>query len=447
LIADILLKNANAYTNGELSSCCLAIDDGKILKIGKEPNMPKADRQINLRNLLLLPGLIDVHVHLRDEGKSYKEDFYSGTATAAAGGITTVLDMPNNEPVTMSVEALRNRIRKAERKILVNVGFYSEFPKNLEEIKAIVDEGAVAFKLYMTEQVGGLNINDEHALVKAFQTVRKANTLVAVHAEDNLLLKRNEARLKKAGGNDIKAFLKAHPENVEVKAIERLIRIVRETMTPIHFCHVSTEKGLNIVIDGKKSKLPISSETTPHHLFLSTKELKQKGTIVLTMPPVRSKRHISALWRGIKNRWIDVVASDHAPHTLEEKKAKKIWNVKVGIPGLETTLPLLLTEVNKKNLALKDVVRLMAEKPAEIFWLKRRGFLKEGNYADFTVVDLKRKHKIDSSKFHSKAKFSPFDGRTVIGKAVKTFVNGVLVMDEGELVAEAGCGRVIRKKE
>jgi len=447
LIADILLKNANAYLNGKLSSCCLAIDDGKILKIGKEANMPKANRQIDLKNLLLLPGLIDVHVHLRDEGKSYKEDFYSGTAAAAAGGVTTVLDMPNNEPVTMSAETLRKRRRKAEKKILVNVGFYSEFPKNLEEIEAIVNEGAVAFKLFLAEQVGGLNINDDDVLIEAFQRVKKLKAFVAVHAEDNALLKKNEAKLKKAEDKSVKSFWKAHSERVEVKAIERLIKFVKQTMTPIHFCHVSTEKGLKTLIDGKKSNLPISSETTPHHLFLSIKDLKQKGTIAITMPPVRSKRHISALWRGVKDGWIDVLASDHAPHTLEEKKASNIWDVKVGIPGLETTLPLLLTEVNKKRLVLKDIVRLMVEKPVEIFGLKGRGFLKEGYYADLTVVNLKKKHKIDSSKFHSKAKYSPFDGRTVIGKPVKTFVNGVLVMDDGDILAEVGCGKIIQKKE
>mgnify|MGYP006270774125 CR=1 FL=1 len=164
MITDIILGNTKAYINKEIVDCSLAIDNGKIFKIGKEANMPKAQKKTDLKNLLVLPGLIDAHVHLRGQGKAYKEDFYSGTAAAAAGGITTVLDMPNNEPVTMNAEALKNRIRIAKRKILVNVGFYSEFPRNMKEIEDVVEEGAVAFKLFMTEQVGGLNIDEDSAL-------------------------------------------------------------------------------------------------------------------------------------------------------------------------------------------------------------------------------------------------------------------------------------------
>jgi dihydroorotase-like cyclic amidohydrolase len=162
------------------------------------------------------------------------------------------------------------------------------------------------------------------------------------------------------------------------------------------------------------------------------------------MPPVREKHHMAALWEGIRDGSIDIIASDHAPHMLEEKQAKSVWDVKVGIPGLETTLPLLLTEVERGRLAIADIVRLMAENPAETYCLKDRGCLKEGNHADLTVVDLNKEYKIDSSRFHSKAKYSPFDGWLVRGKPVKTFVNGRLIMDEGEIVAKPGSGAVIR---
>ena len=447
MIVDLVLSNAKAYLKKEIVDCSLAIDDGKILKIGKEAIMPKAQAKTDLKNLLVLPGLIDAHVHLRGQEKAYKEDFYSGTAAAAAGGITTVLDMPNNDPVTMSAETLRNRMAEAKRKVLVNVGFYSEFPRNVEEIAKIVEEGAVAFKLFMTEQVGGLNIDDDRALVEAFKIISGLKILVAVHAEDKATLEKAEDDFKRASRNDIEAFLKAHSENVEVKAIKRLLNIAEQTNMHIHFCHVSTENGLKTIIDGKKSRMPITCEATPHHLLLSVDDLKQTGTLALTMPPVREKHHTEALWKGVKNGWIDILASDHAPHTLEEKKAKVVWDVKVGIAGLETTLPLLLTEVKRRQLSLANVVRLMAEKPAEIFKLKGGGYLKEGNNADLTVVDLKRKYRIDASKFHSKAKYSPFDQWTVEGKPTKTFVNGQLIMDNGEIVAEAGSGKIIRRKQ
>jgi len=447
LIVDLVLSNAKAYLKKEIVDCSLAIDDGKISKIGKEAIMPKAQAKIDLKNLLVLPGLMDAHVHLRGQGKAYKEDFYSGTAAAAAGGITTVLDMPNNDPATMSAETLRNRMAEAEKKVLVNVGFYSEFPRNVKEIAKIVEEGAVAFKLFMTEQIGGLNIDDDHALVEAFKIISRLKMSVAVHAEDKTTIKKAEDKFKRAHRNDIEAFLKAHSENVEVKAIKRLLSIAEQTNVHTHFCHVSTENGLKAIIDGKKSRPPITCEATPHHLLLSVDDLKRIGTLALTMPPVREKHHTEALWDGVKNGWIDILASDHAPHTLQEKKAKVVWDVKVGIPNLETTLPLLLTEVKRGRLSIADVVRLMAEKPAEIFKLKGRGYLKEGNNADLTVVDLKRKYKIEASKFHSKAKYSPFDQWTVEGKPVKTFVNGQLIMDYGEIVAEAGSGKIIRREK
>ncbi len=447
MIVDLVLSNAKAYLKKEIVDCSLAIDDGKIFKIGKEAIMPKAQAKTDLKNLLVLPGLIDAHVHLRGQEKAYKEDFYSGTAAAAAGGITTVLDMPNNDPVTMSAETLRNRMAEAKKKVLVNVGFYSEFPRNVEEIAKIVEEGAVAFKLFMTEQVGGLNIDDDRALVEAFKIISGLKISVAVHAEDKTMLKKAEDEFKRANRNGIEAFLKAHSENVEVKAIKRLLSIAEQTNVHTHFCHVSTENGLKAIVDGKKSRMPITCEATPHHLLLSVDDLKRTGTLALTVPPVREKHHSTALWDGIKKGWIDILASDHAPHTLQEKKAKVVWDVKVGIPNLETTLPLLLTEVNRGRLSIVDVARVMAEKPAEIFKLKSRGYLKEGNNADLTVVDLKRKYKIEASKFHSKAKYSPFDQWTVEGKPVKTFVNGQLIMDNGEIVAKAGSGKIIRREK
>jgi dihydroorotase len=162
------------------------------------------------------------------------------------------------------------------------------------------------------------------------------------------------------------------------------------------------------------------------------------------MPPVRERNHIAALWDGIRNGSIDLIASDHAPHTIEEKEAQSIWDVKVGIPGLETTLSLMLTEVKRGRLTIGDIAVLMSENPAKIYRLRGRGTLREGNTADLTVVDLSRKYKIDSSLFHSKAKYSPFDGRAVEGKTSKTFVNGQLIMDEDEIVAKPGSGMIIR---
>jgi dihydroorotase len=446
LTVDLVLNHAKAYVNNETVECSLAIDDGRIFRIGKETIMPNSDVRNDLSGLLILPGLIDAHVHLRDEGKAYKEDFLSGTAAAAAGGFTTVLDMPNNEPVTMSTETIRSRMTIAKTKILVDVGFFSEFPNDLDEMTRMVKEGAIAFKLYMTERVGGLNIDDDAALLRAFDTVRKLETLVAVHAEDRGSLDGVVRKLEQAGRNDINAYFKAHSETIEVKAIRRLLKISEKTNTRVHFCHVSSENGLKVICNEKDSTALVTCETTPHNLCLSTRDIRKTGMLGLTMPPVRTRRHTAALWKGVKNGCIDILASDHAPHALEEKKAGAVWNVKAGIPGLETTIPLLLTEVNRQRLSIGDIVRLMAEKPAEIFKLRGKGELTEGYNADLTVVDMKKKWRIDASKFQSKAKFSPFNGRQVEGKPFKTFVRGQLVMDDGQIVGRPGSGGIIRSE-
>ncbi|MCL4430399.1 MAG: dihydroorotase family protein [Chloroflexi bacterium] len=445
MIVDSVLTNAKAYLGGQIVDCSIAIEEGKIQKIGKETQMPQADEKTDLQNLLVLPGLIDEHVHLRDEGKAYKEDFASGTAAAAAGGFTTVLDMPNNDPVTMSVETLRNRMRVAQRKLLINVGFYSEFPKKLPEVQGIVSEGAVGFKLFMGCQIGGLNIGDDQALQEAFKEVANLKVPIAVHAEDQASLTANEEKLKQAKKTGTADFLRAHTETVELKAIQRLLKISAQTDVRLHFCHVSTQEGLNAISEAKKSGRTVTCEVTPNHLLLSSDDLKRYGQMVIMAPPLRSKPHVDALWKGIEDGSVDAIGSDHAPHAQSEKSASNIWAVKVGVPGLETTLPLMLTLVKKNRLTVTQVVQLLAEKPAEIYGLNDRGRLEQGKNADLTVVDFNCQFKIDASKFKSKAKYSPYDGWEVQGKPVKTIVNGQLVFDEDEIVAKAGSGLIVRR--
>lgn len=445
LIVDSVLTNAKAYLNGQIVDCSIAIEEGKIQKIGKETQMPNTDQKIDLHGLLVLPGLIDEHVHLRDEGRAYKEDFSSGTASAAAGGFTTVLDMPNNDPVTMSFLTLENRMGVAQRKILVNVGFYSEFPKKMGEVEDIFKEGPIGFKLFMGNQIGGLNIDDEQTILEGCEKIAKLKIPLAVHAEDRAMLAENEEKLKQAKKSETADFLRAHTEAVELKAIQRILRLSELTNVNLHFCHVSTDTGLSAIFEAKKSGRTVTCEVTANHLMLSTDDLNRYGQMAIMAPPLRSKSNVDALWRGVEDGSIDSLGSDHAPHALEEKSSSSVWDVRVGVPGLETTLPLMLTEVRKNRLTLSHVVKLLAEKPAEIFDLKGRGRLEKGNNADFTIVDFNCQFNIQASKFKSKAKFSLFDGWEVWGKPIKTIINGQLVFDEGEIVAKGGTGFIVRR--
>ena len=444
MIVDSVLINAKAYLNGQIVDCSIAIEEGKILKIGRETQMPNADQKVNLSGLLVLPGLIDEHVHLRDESKEYKEDFFSGTAAAAAGGFTTVLDMPNNEPVTMSVGTLRNRMGIAARRVLVNVGLYSEFPRKVAEVEDIVSEGAVGFKLFMGSQIGGLDIDEDDDLLEAFKLVAPLKVPIAIHAEDKAMLNDNEEKLKRINRVDIAAFGQAHTEAVETKAIERVLKISQPIDMRLHFCHVSTKAGLATISKGKAASKKVTCEVTPNHLLLTEADLTRYGQMVIMAPPLRDKGNAEELWKGVEDGSVDTIGSDHAPHALSEKEAANIWDVKVGVPGLETTLPLMFTQVKKNRISIQQLVSLLAEKPAEIYGLKDRGRLEKDMIADMTVLDYNQKFKVDASKFKSKAKFSPYNGWEVVGKPVKTFVNGLLVFDDGEIVAKAGSGLIVR---
>lgn len=444
MYADTVLLNGRVYSRGRVAEGGLAIEEGKIIRVSKETNLPSASEKIDCRGCIIIPGLIDAHVHLRGQMQSYKEDFSSGTAAAVAGGITSVLDMPNNEPVTMSSASLRSRIAAAEHLIVANVGLYSAFPKLHEEISRVIIEGAIAFKLFLNTQIGGVNIDDKRMLSHAFEKVSEIGVPVAVHAEDKEAVEDSYGFEKKRGNRDVEAYLRVHKPEVEVRAVRRIIEIAATTNARVHFCHMSSGEAVALIHRARMRGLRLSCEVTPHHLFLTSKDLKQQGGVALTNPPLRRKLVGEKLWRMIQSAKIDTVASDHAPHLAEEKNVDSVWNAKPGIPGLETLLPLLLTRVNDGKLTISRLVRLTAERPAEIFGLYREGFLKEGYNANITVVDMHKKGVIDPNRFYSKAKHSPFGGWKVQGMPVKTLVNGHLTMSDGEVVAQPGVGRILR---
>ena len=439
----MVLINTKILFQGKLISAGIAIENGKIIKIAKDSNLPSASKIINLNGHITLPGLIDSHVHLRDQQLAYKEDFITGTSAAAVGGVTLVMDMPNNKPVTLDSLSLKKRMKIAEKKILVNTAFYSAFPKNLDEIEKIVKAGAIGFKIYMSNKVGGIDIDDDLLILEAFRRAANEGVPVAVHAEDYKILTKIQNEIKTKGRNETTDYMQAHPSEAEITSIQRILPIIRNSGVHVHFCHISSAKGLKVIMNAKKMGLPVTLEVTPHNLFLTCEEYKRSGTLALTDPPLRTQEDISALWSALKQGSIDIIASDHAPHDLKEKKVDSIWDVKSGIPGLETTFPLLLTQVNKGRLLLSDVIKFTATVPAKIFHLKKRGCIAEGNWADLIVVDMKREYKIDSSLFVSKAKYSPFDGMDIKGMPIKTFVNGNLIMDSGKIVAKPGNGLVI----
>ena len=420
----------------------ISIRDGRIDKICRTALLPKTDRTIDGRGLVAIPGLVDAHVHLRDMEFSYKEDFSSGTLAAAAGGFTTVLDMPNTKPPTSSDERLVEKIAKARTAIHVNVGFYASLAESAIDLRRMENAGAIAFKLYMNELNSDAWHKDPRKLVSSLEECGALGIPVAIHAENGPAIARIQTKCHETGRNSMPDFLRAHAPKFEREAVHMIVDLARRAHSKVHVCHLSTHRGLREITAARGKGMEVTCEATPHHLLLDSADLDRKGGFALMVPPLRRRSDTRALWKAMLGGRIDIVASDHAPHTLEEKEAKDVWAVRPGLPGLETTLSLLLTRVHRGEMTLADLIRLLAQTPAEIFGLRGKGRLETGMDGDLVLIDPKTRFEIDSSKFYSKAHFSPFDGFKCVGRPVMTIVAGHVVHDRGEIV-EKNQGRVV----
>lgn len=439
---DLVLKNAKIFTLRGVIPGGLAVREGKIVKLTKDPESLRADRTVDAQGLLLLPGLIDSHVHLRDMKLSYKEDFYTGTCAAAAGGITTVIDMPNTVPRTSSLKALRQKKEVAAKKIVVNVAFYAGFPEKPSEVDLMAKEGIVGFKVYPHDPQEKIKLENMEKTLLYFEAAVRNNLPVAVHPDDPRAIEKLRSELEKQKLPDIKIFLGSHPAESERRAIAIFAELGIKTGCHVHICHVSSLESIAIIGEERSKGAKLTCEVTPHHLLLTKEEVKNKGAFAKVLPPLRTLNDNITLWAAVLEGVINTLASDHAPHSVEEKE-KNFLEAPPGFPGLETILPLMLTRVAHGDLRLEKLVELTSSSPAEIFRLRDKGKLMEGYDADMVLVDLKEKWRIDPEKFFSKAKFSPFEGWRVVGKVRTTFVNGRLVMADDEILVPRGSGRIL----
>lgn len=379
----LLIKNGKIFQNGILIKKNIFIQNEKIRKI---TNLDlKADKVIDAKNKIILPGLIDCHVHIREPGLTHKEDFLTGSMAAAAGGVTTILVMPNDNPPTINAQRLGEK-RRLAKKSIVNYGFhFGSTNDNISEIKNA--ENIASVKVYMDYTTGDLKISNKAVLKKIFSNTR----IVSVHAED-----------------------------------ENVFNAVNLTKNPMYLCHTSSKEELDYAKQGKN----VFVEVCPHHLFLTKEVLDDLGAYAEMKPHLKTKKDQEALWTGIKNNKVDTIATDHAPHTKEEKMQ---INYPYGVPGLETMLPLLLNALNEKKLELKKIVKLCCENPAKIFKIKNKGFIKEGFDADLVIVDLDIEKEVEDDKLMTKCKWSPFHGWRLKGWPVVTIVNGNVIYDNGKI--------------
>lgn len=371
-------------------------------------------------HLTLLPALIDPHVHFRTPGLEYKEDWETGSKAAFQGGITTVFDMPNTLPTTNTLERVLEKkqlIQKQLKKIEIPLrfGLYLGADKNhFSEIARCRNE-IIGIKIFMGSSTGGLLLDDDTSLETAFRLAAENDLLVAVHAEDENLIRKNQFRFSNYQKPRIHSKIRS--EQVAYLATRKAIDLARKYHTRLYLLHVSTRQEIELIRQAKKQGLCIYCEATPHHLFLSTKAYDSLGTKAQVNPPLRQQIHSNALWQAIRERVIDTIGSDHAPHTIEEKSVAYPRTLS-GMPGIETSLPLLLNACNQGKIQLSDIVRLMYTQILKIFRLP--------SHQDVILVDMHKTQTVDAHLLQTKCSWTPYEGLTLQGWPVMTVLGETL---------------------
>ncbi len=384
----------------------------------------RSEERINARGMLVLPGAIDAHVHFRDPGPNYKEDWASGSAAAAAGGVTTVIDQPNTSPCTLDARTFAEKLDIARHRSLVDFCLNGG-PGNIDELAVA---GATAIGEIFSYE------HSDELLQKILVEVDQAGMLASLHAEDGSIIKEKTAIL--LSRHDAEVYSQARPVAAEVVAIEKCLAWANR----LHICHLSSAQGLERVAKAKRDDRKVTSEVTPHHLLLNIKDYKKQGSYLKMNPPLRNQEDNNALWQGLRSGTIDILASDHAPHLPEEKK-EDIWEAPAGVPGVETMLPLMLFAVKRNLISLERLVDAVACRPARIFGLASKGSIETGKDADLVIVDPRSISQINADRLHSRADWTPFRGLDAIFPQM-TIIRGNVVYD-GDFPVHPGYGRFL----
>ncbi|WP_176037507.1 dihydroorotase [Brucella tritici] len=422
---DTILKGATIVNHDGIGQRDIGIRNGRIAAIGSL-STHTAGEVIDCTGLHILPGVVDSQVHFREPGLEHKEDLETGSLAAVLGGVTSVFEMPNTKPLTTSAETLEDKIRRGHHRMHCDFAFWvggtRDNANDVAELERL--PGAAGIKVFMGSSTGDLLVEDDDGVRSILKNTRRR---AAFHSED-------EFRLKEREGLRVQGDPSSHPvwrdEVAALQCTERLVRIARDTGARIHVLHISTAEEIDFLKDHKDVA---TCEATPHHLTLSADEYKTLGNLIQMNPPVRDKRHRDGVWKGIDQGIVDVLGSDHAPHTLEEKQ-KPYPASPSGMTGVQTLVPIMLDHINAGRLSLERFVDLSSHGPNRIFGMARKGRIAVGYDADLTIVDMKRRETITHEQAGSKAGWTPYHGKTVTGWPIGTFVRGIKVMWEAEIV-------------
>jgi dihydroorotase len=436
-LLDLAVTGATLVTDTATFAGDIGILDGRIAMVTAPGALPPARETLDARGLHLMPGAIDAHVHVREPGYTHKEDWETGTAAAAMGGVTTIFEMPNTNPPTGTPEALALKL-EATQKAHVDFGLYGLLAEdNLDHLDALVAGGVAAFKCFMGNTFGNLPSPSTGAMLEGFEIVAAHGLRIALHAETASIMALRQRKLMAAGRNDPIAHLASRPAVVATEAVARACILAEWTGARIHILHISSADELRPLRDAKARGVDVTGETCPHYLLLDERSYGEVGSLVRVNPPVRERHHQEGVWAGLLDGTIDMIATDHAPHDPAEKMKDVIWEADCGFIGVETQMPLMLTQVNAGRLTLQDYVRMASVAPAKAFGLyPRKGALVPGADADLTLIDLSAEDEIRASRLHSRGRITPFEGWRVKGLPVHTLVRGRMVMKNRALVSD-----------
>jgi dihydroorotase len=433
-VYDLIVEDATVVSSAGRAVADVCVEGGRIVYVGPRPAGPGRKRTSAIGKFLV-PGIIDTHVHFRDPGHPAKEDWGSGTRAAASGGVTTVCDMPNTSPPTLTRADWEQKRAIAAANARVNFGLWvGAAAGNIDEINALMDSGdACGIKVFMGSSTGPLLVDDA-TLVRLFERTRG---LLGVHAEDEALLNTMRERF---AGNPNPEHNEVRPPAAAAAAVRRLVDLSRSHQRAVHICHVSTSAELAILED-IRGIVPITTEATPHHLWLSTESAQ--GTFTKCNPPIRDEVDRRALWTAVRRGRIDTIGSDHAPHTREEK-LRPYWEAPSGIPGVETTFSLLVAAIKQGRLTIERMVQLCAETPARVFGIKRKGWIKAGYDADFALFTEDELVKLAATDLLTRVGWSPFVGQRIGARPEQVYVGGRLVAQRGRIVDDDVRGTLVR---
>ena len=440
---DLLIRAPRAVTGDGEVAACVGVRDGRIVSVQPYGSAPAADRTVDLGDdVVLLPGLVDTHVHVNEPGRTDWEGFATATRAAAAGGITTILDMPlNSIPATVDVAALAVKRKAAEGQVRVDVGFWGgAVPGNLGQLRALHDAGVFGFKCFLlpsgVPEFGHLRPDE---LEKHLEVLSGLDALTIVHAEDDAAIERAPA----PRGAEYAAFLRSRPRAAENVAIGRVIEAARRTGARVHVLHLSSSDAVPMIRSARRDAVALTAETCPHYLVFTAEEVPDGSTQYKCCPPIREAANRELLWRALADGVVDCIVSDHSPSTMELKCPDGgdfgvAWG---GISGLQVGLSAVWTEARRRGHGLADVVTWMAERPASLVGLRRKGRIAPGRDADFAVFAPDEAFVVDPARLHHKNPVTPYAGRALAGVVRATYLRGVEITDDtrrGRLLTRGG---------